>query len=118
MDANEFKARTKAFAVRVFRLVDTLPETKAAQVVARQLLRCSSSVGANYRAACRAVSRPSFAAKISIAEEECDETIYWLELLIETGIVNEKRLGPLLAEARELLGMLVASEKTSRRNKT
>ncbi len=81
MTPEELKTRTKAFAVRVIRLVDALPRSLAAQVVGRQLLRSATSVGANYRAACRAQSRAEFAAKLSIVVEEADETLYWLELL-------------------------------------
>ena len=115
MRAEEFKARTKAFAVRVVRLVESLPGRRSADVLGRQLLRSATSVGANYRAACRAQSRPAFIAKLSIVEEECDEAIYWMEILIEAGIVREPLLADLRAEANEILSMIVASLKTARR---
>lgn len=114
MDAEEFKRRTKAFALRVIRLVDALPKSRAVDVFGRQLLRSGTSVGANYRAACRAKSQADFIAKMGIVEEECDESIYWMELLIEAGIVEPARLAELMAEANEILAMVVVSIKTAR----
>jgi four helix bundle protein len=87
----EMKSRTKAFALRVMKLVDAMPRGLAGQVVGRQLLRSATSVGANYRATCRAQSRAEFAAKISIVVEETDETLYWLELLDESGNSSDSR---------------------------
>ncbi len=115
MTPDDLKHRTKAFAIRVVRLIDALPRSGSAAIVGRQLLRCGTSVGANYRAACRARSRREFAAKMGIVEEECDEAIYWIEILIESGIVEERRLRDLLTEANEILSIVVASIKTSRR---
>ena len=114
MKPDEFRSRTKAFALRVIRLVRALPRELTADVVARQLLRCGTSVGANYRAACRAKSRADFVAKMRIVEEECDESRYWMELLIEAGIVEEARLRDLLGEANEILAMVVTPIKTAR----
>ena len=114
MDAEEFKRRTKAFALRIVHLVDSLPKSRTADVFARQLLRSGTSVGANYRAACRARSQADFVAKMGIVEEECDEVIYWMELLVETEIVHAQRLASLLSEAHEILSMVVASIKTAR----
>jgi len=117
MDADEFKRRTQAFALRVIRLVDSLPRSRTADVFGRQLLRCGTSVGANYRAACRARSQADFIAKMGIVEEECDETIYWMELLIEADIVEAQRLSDLMSEAHEILSMVVVSIKTARTRK-
>lgn len=114
MKPDEFKGRTQAFALRVIRLVRALPKERTADVMARQLLRCGTSVGANYRAACRAQSRADFVAKMRIVEEECDESLYWMELLIEAGIVEEARLRDLMREANEILAMVVTSIKTAR----
>ncbi len=108
------KRRTKAFALRVMKLVDALPRGLAGQVVGRRLLRCATSVGANYRAACRAQSHADFVAKLSIAVEETDETLYCLELLQESGRVKPERLNGLLKEANEPLAIVVAARKTAR----
>ncbi len=114
MDPTELKARTKDFALRVMKLVDALPKKMSSDVVGRQLLRSATSVAANYRAACRARSKAEFTAKLGIVEEEGDETVFWLELLIESGVVPEPKLRPLLMEANELTAIVVASIKTSR----
>jgi four helix bundle protein len=115
MTRDEFKKRTKAFALRVIHLVDALPRSRAASIIGAQLLRAGTSVGANYRAACRARSSADFISKMGIVEEECDESIYWMELLIEAGIMKSNRLSSLLKEADEILSMVVASIRTSRR---
>ena len=114
----DLRQRTKAFAVRVVKLVDALPNTRAAGVMGHQLLRCATSVGANYRAACRGRSQAEFVAKLGIVEEEADESIYWFELLIETGSMPEDRLRDLIREANEITAMIVSSIKTSRANKS
>jgi four helix bundle protein len=114
MNPNEFKDRTKAFALRVIRLVNSLPRSRAANVIGGQLLRCGTSVGANYRAACRARSPADFTAKMGIVEEESDESAYWMELLVEAGIMNRARVSALLNEANGICSMVVASIKTSR----
>ena len=114
MDADEFKRRTKAFALRVIRLVDSLPTSRRADVFARQLLRAGTAVGANYRAACRARSAAEFVAKMGVVEEECDESLYWMELLIEAGIVQEERLSDLMTEADAILAMVVTSIRAAR----
>lgn len=108
--------RTKDFALRIIHLVEALPANNAARVIGNQVLRSGTSIGANYRAANRARSQAEFVAKIGIAIEEADETIYWLELLIESEIVAEKLLQPLLEEANEITAMLVASSKTAARS--
>jgi len=117
MDQHEMKRRTKAFAVKIVRLFESLPQKRAAYVLGRQLLRCGTSVGANYRSACRAKSTADFVAKMGIVEEEIDETIYWLELLIEVGILRAEEVEAILKEANELLAIVVASIKTARKNK-
>jgi four helix bundle protein len=115
MSPEEFRKRTKTFALRIIKLIEQLPKTAAASVIGRQLLRCGTSVGANYRAACRARSHADFIAKLGIVEEECDESLYWMELLIESGAMKPKRLSLLMNEAREILGMVVQSINTARR---
>lgn len=114
MDADELKRRTKAFSLRVIRLVEALPGTPTARVIGNQLLRAGTSVGANYRAACRARSQADFISKIGVVEEEADETAYWLELLIEAGILTADRVKDLLAEANELTAIFVASGRTAK----
>jgi four helix bundle protein len=108
--------RTKQFALRVVRLVQSLDQSKVARVLGAQLLRSGTSVGANYRAACRGRSRADFINKLKISEEECDESLYWMELLVEGGVVAEPKLRPLMDECREILAMLVASIRTTRRS--
>lgn len=116
MTPDEMKGRTKAFALRVMKVVDAMPRGLAGQVVGRQLLRSATSVGANYRAACRAQSRAEFAAKLSIVVEETDEALYWLELLEESGLFKKERLAELCKEANGLLSIVIASRKTSQRS--
>ncbi|MEX1330645.1 MAG: four helix bundle protein [Desulfobacterales bacterium] len=91
MNTEDFKNRTKAFALRVIRLTEALPKNQTANVIGKQLLRCGTSVGANYRAACRARSTPEFIAKMGIVEEECDESMYWMELIVEAGLMEGKK---------------------------
>jgi len=117
MDEQVFKTRTKKLALRAIELVETLPKGKTADVIGRQLLRSATSVGANYRAACRGKSTADVLAKLAIVEEEADKTVYWLELLIEAEIVPESRVTPLLTESNEIVAMTVASIKTLRGRK-
>ena len=105
MNPEEMKARTRCFALRIIRLAESLPDTSTAKVIRHQMIRCGSSVGANYRAACRARSKPDFVSKMGIVEEEADETIYWMELLIDAGIVKQSRMAELLDEADQILSM-------------
>ena len=114
MDEQEFKERTKNLALRAIRVVDSLPKTISAQVIGKQLLRSATSVGANYRAACRARSRADMIAKLAIVEEEADETAYWLELLVASAIVPENKLRSLIEETEEIVAMTVASIRTLR----
>jgi four helix bundle protein len=117
VNPSEFKQRTKMFALRVVGLTNALPRSRQADVIGRQLLRAGTSVGANYRAACRARSRADVVAKMKIVKEECDESGYWMELLAESGAVKPRLLQDLMNEADELLAMVVASIKTARSGK-
>jgi four helix bundle protein len=114
MDAEELKKRMRSFAIDIIRLVHTLPNQNATRMIGSQLLRCGTSVGANYRAACRARSAADFVAKLKIVEEECDEAIYWMELLHAMKIADDGTIAPLTNEAGQLLRIVVASIKTSR----
>ena len=110
----DLKQRTKGYALRVIALVDQLPRTRSADVIGRQLLRSATSVGANYRAARRGRSDADFIAKLKIVEEEADESVYWLELLSESGLVTAARVADLIAEGNALVAIIVASIKTMR----
>jgi four helix bundle protein len=114
MDDAELAERTKRFALRTLRLVASLPRTREADVLGRQLLRAGTSIGANYREARRGRSRADFAAKIGICLQEADESLYWLELLVESGIIRPHLLSGLMTEAQELTAIFAASLKTAR----
>jgi four helix bundle protein len=114
MTEEEFKKRTKGIALRVIRLVETLPNSHSAQVIGKQVLRSATSIGANYRAACRAKSTADLLHKLSIVEEEADESIYWLELLIESEIVPANKLLSLISDINQIVAMTVSSIKTLR----
>ena len=109
----DLKARTKQFALRVMKLIDALPRTIQGRAIANQIIRSATSVAANYRAACRARSRAEFAAKIGVVEEEADETAFWLELIIDSALLTEAKIRPLLAEAGELVAIMAASRKSA-----
>jgi len=113
---NEIITRMKNLGLEVIRLVESLPKTQTAGILTKQIVRSATSVGANYRAACRARSRADFIAKVAIAEEECDETQYWLELLYESKFIADDQFQFLHAEADELTAILAASGKTAKRN--
>ena len=117
MNPLELKERTKAFALRVIRAVESLPRSRTAEVIARQLLRSGTSVGANYRAACRARSKADFIAKMSIVLEEADESVYWMELLVQAGLVSQRRIASLLDEANQLVAIAVSSINTARKRR-
>jgi four helix bundle protein len=117
MQEQDFKKRTKQIALRVIRVVESLPSTKTADVIGRQVLRSATSVGANYRASCRAKSPADMISKLSIVEEEADETMYWLEILSEAEIVSTSRLRKLMDEIDEIVRMTVASIRTLRGRK-
>jgi len=114
MDDVELADRTKSFALRTLRLVASLPKSREADVLGRQLLRAGTSIGANYREARRGRSRADFAAKIGICLQEADESVYWLELLGESGMIRPHLLAALIAEAEELVAIFAASLKTAR----
>ncbi|MGL4421709.1 MAG: four helix bundle protein [Gemmataceae bacterium] len=107
------KQRTKSFALRVLRLVDSLPRSCALDAIGKQVVRSATSVGANYRAALRGRSRKEFLAKLGIVEEEVDETAYWIELLIEMKLFSDDRLTPLLRESQELTAIVVATIRST-----
>jgi four helix bundle protein len=114
MDKEDFKRRTQEYALSVIALVEALPRARAADVIGRQLLRAATSVGANYRSACRARSAADFIAKMGIVEEEADECLYWLELLIRSGLRGEADVARLLTEGNQLIAMTVSSINTTR----
>ena len=108
------RKRTREFAVRVMRLVDELPKKTSARAVASQLVRCATSVGANYHIACRARSKAEFIAKIGIVLEECDECLFWMQLIVDAGLMTARRTRALIQEADELTAIFTASAKTAR----
>jgi four helix bundle protein len=116
MNAEQFKQRTKAYALRIVRLVEALPRNDMCRVLGRQLLRSGTSVAANYRAACRAKSSLDFISKMNTVEEESDETLFWMELLVESGHLKPARLVGLMQEGEEILRITVGSIKTARNN--
>ena len=114
MTRDEMKNRTKAYANRVVTLCSALPTNWIALTLGKQLLRSGTSVGANYRAVCRAKSNLDFINKLRIVEEECDESLFWMELLVDNNLVKAGRLDELMKEADELLAIVVSSAKTAR----
>jgi four helix bundle protein len=113
MTTDELKARTKRFARRVMTLVDVLPNTVKGRIIANQIMRSATSVGANYRGACRARSRAEFISKIGVVEGETDETAFWLELIIDSKIHRTTQITLLLDEASELVAIMTASRKSA-----
>ena len=113
MKAEDLKRRTKQFALRVLKLVAALPRTLAGKTIGGQLVRSGTSVGANYRAACRARSKFEFIAKIGIVEEEADESAFWMELIIESELLKLPLVQPLLDEANELAKIMSSSRKSA-----
>ena len=116
MEKRDLKERTKKFALKVIKVVEMLPRGRIADILGRQLLRSGTSVGANYRSACRARSTADFISKMGVVEEEADETIYWMELLIEAGLVRKDDLISLLDEANQILAITISSIKTARKS--
>jgi|ERR1051326_7825056 four helix bundle protein len=112
--AQQLRERTKKFAYRVYRLCEALPRATGPQIVGKQLLRSGMSVGANYRSACRSRSSAEFAARIGVVLEEADESLFWLELIVDNNIVPVKRVSGLLQEARELTAIFTASRQTAK----
>jgi four helix bundle protein len=115
MDSSELRKRTKQFALRIIRLVAALPKEPAGDILGRQILKSGTSIGANYREALRASSRKHFTSTIEIVLREADETRYWLQLLAESGMLSQRRLGPLMKECDELIAIFVATTKSSKR---
>jgi len=118
MTEDELKQRTKQFALRIMKLVEVLPKNLTGRAIGNQLLRCGTSVGANYRAACRGRSKAEFVAKLGIALEEADESAFWLELIIDGNLVRRELVTSLLNEANELTAILTASINTSKTKKS
>jgi four helix bundle protein len=114
MTSEEMKTRTKQFALRAIRLVESLPNTKTATVIGKQLLRSGTSVGANYRAACRAKSTADFINKLAIVEEEADESMYWIDLLVQANQIKQNLVEQLLDENDQILSIIVSAIKTSK----
>ena len=114
--AEELKKRTKQFAIRIIKLFRSLPRSEEARIIGRQMLRSGTSV-ANYRAVCRSRSKAEFIAKIGVVVEEADETVLWLELLVDTTIMPATRMAKLLVEANELLAIFAASQHTARKKR-
>jgi four helix bundle protein len=117
MDEEQLKQRTKQFALRIIKLVGSLPTTIEGREIGRQLIRSGTSIGANYRGACKGRSMAEFIAKLGIVEEEADETAYWLELVIEGGLLEKGVVEPLVQEANEFVAIMASSKKTASRRK-
>ena len=117
MTADILKLRTKKFAVEIVKYYRNLPKTEDAKIIGKQLLRSATSVAANYRAVCRARSDAEFFAKLSIVVEEADETLLWLEIIIESELINDDKTKQLYQEALEILSIMAASRKTMKLNK-
>jgi four helix bundle protein len=112
MDKETFQKKTMELGIRIIKMVGTMPQSNASRVIGGQLLRSSTSVGANYRAACRAKSKKDFINKLKIVEEEADETLFWLELIEKSGFFSRVMLDSLKLETDELISMIVSSLKT------
>jgi len=117
MTEKELLQRTKSFALRIIKLVNALPNNTAGRAIGNQLIRSGTSVAANYRAACRGRSKAEFIAKLGTVEEEADESCLWLELIIESALMEEKLVINLLKEAREITAIMAASKMSARGNK-
>jgi four helix bundle protein len=116
MTKDELKRRTKKFALDIILLVKELPNTKAGNTIGYQLIRSGTSVAANYRSACRSRSDADFISKITVVEEECDESCFWIELILDSNLLSKERVNVLLKEADELTAIFTASGKTARKN--
>ncbi|MBC8393574.1 MAG: four helix bundle protein [Deltaproteobacteria bacterium] len=117
MDEAQMKKRTKEFAKEIIKLCRKLPDNREGRLIGNQIFRSGTSIAANYRAACRARSKADFISKLSIVEEEADETLFWLELIDEMKILDNSLLDPLMKENDEIVAIIVASIKTSRKNR-
>ncbi len=116
MTSDELKLRTKKFALRIINMIENFPQNKSGNVIGNQLLRSATSIGANYRSACRSRSKVEFISKIRIVEEEADESVYWIELVKESNLVNENRVSDLFKEATELTAIFTSIGKTTKLN--
>ena len=116
MKHQNLQTRTKQFALQVIKFCEGLPKDETSRILARQLLRSGTSVGANYRAACLAKSKPTFIPKMGDVLEEADESGFWVELLVDAGKVDPRPATPLLSEAKELVAIAISSIKTAKRN--
>jgi four helix bundle protein len=117
LNQRELKARTKAFALRIIKLVEALPKTISGRAIGNQLVRCGTGVGSNYRACCRGRSRAEFIAKIGVVEEEADESAFWMELIIEGGLLPASKVEALLKEANELVAIMASSRISAKQGK-
>ena len=117
MTADKLKLRSKNFAVEIVKYYRNLPKTEEAKIIGKQLLRSATSIAANYRAVCRARSDAEFFAKLSIVVEEADETLLWLEIIIESELIKDDKTKQLYQEALEILSIMAASRKTMKLNK-
>lgn len=118
LNSEELKTRTKNFALNVIEAVKKFPRTMPAEVIGKQVVRSVTSIGANYRSACRGRSHAEFVSKLGIVEEEADETLYWLELAVDAKLITMTHAAPLIKEADELTAIFSASRKTAKTNKT
>jgi len=117
MDSEQLKDRTKKLAIDIIRLTDTLPKSDSTTILNRQIIRSATSVAANYRAACRARSKADFVNKLGIVEEEADETLFWIDMFIESGKVKKENIINLYKEADEIVAIFSASHKTAKINR-
>jgi len=117
MEEDELKKRTKRFGLRIIKLVNALPRTIAGRAIGGQLVRACTSVGANYRAACRSRSRAEFIVRLGVVEEEADESGFWLETIVESELMKPKLIAPLMKEANELVAIMTSSRMSAARNK-
>jgi len=118
MDSEQLKDRTKKLAINIIRLTDTLPKSDSTSILNRQIIRSATSVAANYRSACWARSRADFVNKLGIVEEEADETLFWIEMLIESGKAKEESILVLQKEIREIVAIFFASHKTAKASRS
>ena len=116
MDEKALKERTRQFALRVIKLCNALPKSYSADVLGKQVIRSATAVGANYRAACRARTKKEFVYKVGIVEEEADESLYWLELIRDAGLISREHLTGLIQEADELTAIFTATGRTAKKN--
>ncbi|MCK5642415.1 MAG: four helix bundle protein [Gammaproteobacteria bacterium] len=117
MNKEDLKLRTKQYALRIIKLVKALPKTAEGRIIGGQLLRSGTSVGANYRSACRSRSIAEFIAKLGIVIEEADESIFWMEIIIESGLMEKELVQDLIKEGNEILSIMIASSKSASKRK-